>query len=89
VPTIAEAGVPGYDATTWYGALVPARTPRAVIEKLNREIVQSMQGADMRARLTAQGAESRTSTPAEFAAFLKSEISKYARLAKEMGVKPE
>ena len=89
LPTIAEAGVPGYDATTWYGALVPAHTPRAVIEKLNREIVQSMQGADMRARLAAQGAESRTSTPAEFAAFLKSEISKYARLAKEMGVKPE
>ena len=89
VPTIAEAGVPGYDASTWYGALAPARIPRAVMEKLNREIVHSMQNPDMRARLAAQGAEPRTSTPEEFAAFLKSEISKYARLAKEMGVKPE
>ena len=89
LPTIAEAGVPGYDATTWYGALAPARTPRAVVEKLNREIVQSMQRADMRARLAAQGAEPRTSTPEEFAVFLKTEIGKYARLAKEMGVQPE
>ena len=89
LPTISEAGVPGYDATTWYGALAPARTPRAVVVRLNREIVQSLQSAEMRERLAVQGAESRAGTPAEFAAYLKSEIGKYARLAREMGVQPE
>jgi tripartite-type tricarboxylate transporter receptor subunit TctC len=85
VPTIAEAGVPDYDATTWYGALAPARTPQAVVERLNREIVRALQSPGMRERLRAQGAEPRASTPAEFAAYLKAEITKYARVAKEMG----
>jgi tripartite-type tricarboxylate transporter receptor subunit TctC len=89
LPTIAEGGVPGYDATTWYGALVPARTPHAVVEKLNREIVQCMQRADMRERLAAQGAEPRIGAPAEFAVYLQAEIGKYARLVKEMGVQLE
>lgn len=89
VPTIAESGVPGYDATTWYGALAPAHTPRVIIDRLNREIAQCMQSADMRERLAAQGAEPRTATPAEFAAYLQTEIAKYARLAREMGVQPE
>ena len=89
VPTIAESGVLGYDASTWYGVLAPARTPRAIIEKLNREIVQCMQSADMRERLAAQGAEQRTGSPAEFAAYLDAEIAKYARLVKELGLQPE
>ena len=89
LPTIAESGVPGYDATTWYGALTPARTPRAIVERLNRDIVQCMRGGDMRERLAAQGAEPRTGTPGEFGAYLKAEIVKYARLVKEMGVQPE
>lgn len=85
VPPIAEAGVPGYDATTWYGALAPARTPKAVVEQLSREIMQSMQSAEMRGRLKGQGAEPRSTTPEEFAAHLKAEIAKYARIAKEIG----
>jgi tripartite-type tricarboxylate transporter receptor subunit TctC len=85
VPAIAEAGVPGYDATTWYGMLAPARAPRAVIEKLNREIAQSLRAAAMRERLHAQGAEPQTSTPEEFAAHLKSEIAKYAGIARALG----
>ncbi|HKA43502.1 MAG TPA: tripartite tricarboxylate transporter substrate binding protein [Burkholderiales bacterium] len=89
LPTIAEAGVAGYDATTWYGALVPAGTPRTVVEKLNLEIAKLMQTPDMRERLLAQGAEPRSSTPEEFAAYLKAEIAKYARLARTMGVQPE
>lgn len=89
VTTIAEAGVPGYDATTWYGALAPARTPRAIVEKLNRDIVQCMHSADMRERLAAQGAEPRTGTPAEFSAYLRAEVAKYARLVSEMGVQRE
>ncbi len=85
VPAIAEAGVPGYDATTWYGMLAPARAPRAVVEKLNREIAQSLRAAAMRERLHAQGAEPHTSTPEEFAAHLKSEIAKYAGIARAIG----
>jgi tripartite-type tricarboxylate transporter receptor subunit TctC len=85
VPAIAEAGVPGYDATTWYGMLAPARAPRAVVEKLNREIAQSLRAAAMRERLHAQGAEPHASTPEEFAAHLKSEIAKYAGIARAIG----
>ena len=89
LPTIAEAGVPGYDATTWYGVIAPARTPAPVIQKLNREIVLSLQHPDMRERLLAQGAEPRSSTPEAFAAYIKAEITKYARLAQQMGGKLE
>jgi tripartite-type tricarboxylate transporter receptor subunit TctC len=89
LPTIAEAGVPGYDATTWYGVVAPANVPRPARETLNREIVQVVQSSDVRGRLAAQGTEPRTSTPAEFAVFLKAEIAKYARLTREMGVQPE
>jgi tripartite-type tricarboxylate transporter receptor subunit TctC len=89
VPTIAEAGVADYDATTWYGALAPARTPRPAIDKLNRELAQAMQTPEMRERLQAQGAEPRTSSPEEFAAYLQAEIAKYARVAKEMGAQIE
>ena len=89
VPTIAEAGVPGYDAVVWYGVVAPARTPHAIVEKLNRELVASMQSAEMRERLAGQGAEPRTSTPEEFAAYLKSEIVKHARIVKEAGLQAE
>ena len=89
VPTIAEAGVPGYDATTWYGAVAPARTPRAVVDKLHREIVRTMQSPEVRERVAARGAEPRTSTSAEFAAYIAVEIAKYSRLAAEIGVQPE
>jgi tripartite-type tricarboxylate transporter receptor subunit TctC len=85
LPTIAEAGVPNYDATTWYGVLAPSQTPRAVVEMLNREIVRIVQSPGVRKNLLSQGAEPRPSTPDEFAAHLKAEIAKYARLAKEIG----
>ena len=89
VPTIAEAGVPGYDATTWYGVLAPVRVPRAVLETLNREIVQSTQSPALIERFAAQGTEPRASTPVEFGAFLKAEIAKYSQLAHTVGVQPE
>lgn len=85
LPTIAEAGVPDYEASTWYGALAPARTPRAAVERLNREMVQIVQTPDMRKLLRAQGAEPRPTTPEEFAAHLKTEIAKYARVARDIG----
>ena len=85
VPTVAEAGVAGYEASTWYGALTPARTPRSVVEQLNREIVQIMQTADMRRLLQGQGADPSPTTPEQFSAHLKSEIAKYARVAQAIG----
>jgi tripartite-type tricarboxylate transporter receptor subunit TctC len=89
VPAIAESGVAGYDATTWYGALVPARTPRAILETLHRGFVQSLEVPALREHLLAQGAEPRPTTQREFAAHLRAETEKYARLARDMGIKPE
>lgn len=89
LPTLAEAGVPKYDAETWYGVLVPTRTPRAIVNRLNREIRQGLETADIRERLVAQGAEPLSSSPEEFAAYIKSEIVKYAAIVKKMGVQIE
>jgi tripartite-type tricarboxylate transporter receptor subunit TctC len=86
VPTISETAVPGYDAVVWYGVTAPARTPHAIVDKLNREIVALLQGAEMRERLAGQGTEPLTSTSDDFAAYIKSEIAKYARLVKEAGL---
>lgn len=86
LPTLAEAGVPEYDAETWYGVLAPAKTPRAIVNRLNSAIRQGLQTGDMRERLVSQGAEPLSNTPDEFAAHLKSEIAKYAALVKRMGV---
>jgi len=89
VPTIAESGVADYDASTWYGALAPARTPRAILETLHRGIVHVLEAPELRERLLAQGAEPRPTTQRAFAAHLQTEIDKYARLAIAMGVQPE
>jgi len=67
----------------------PGPPSRSVIEKLNREIIEWSQTADAKERLASQGAEPRTSSPEEFAAYLKSEIAKYARVVKEAGLQPE
>lgn len=89
LPTLAEAGVPNYDAGTWYGVLVPAQSPRAIVNRLNGEIRQGLEKADIRERLVALGAEPLSSSPEEFAAYLKSEIVKYADIVKKMGVRLE
>jgi tripartite-type tricarboxylate transporter receptor subunit TctC len=85
VPTIAESGVPGYAATQWYGILAPAATPKPVVDKLNVEIVNAINRPDVRARLEAEGAEPVGNTPAEFAAFIKSELALWAKVVKESG----
>jgi len=89
LPTIAETGVKGYEASTWYGVLAPAKTPRAVVERLHGEIVKMLAAPDTRERLTAQGFEPVGSTPEEFAAYIKSEIAKWAKVIREAGVKVE
>jgi len=89
VPTIAEAGVPGYEATQWFGVLAPAGTPRPVIDRLHQEIVKVMRAPDMKERLAADGLEVVASAPAEFAAHIKAETEKWAKIIKAMGIKPE
>jgi len=85
VPTIAESGVPGFDVSNWLGVLAPAGTPPAVVTQLNRAIVQAMNDAEMRKQLADAGIEAMSSTPAQFAAFTKTEIAKWARVVKASG----
>ena len=88
LPTIAESGVKGYEAATWYGLLAPVRTPKPVIDRLHGEIVKILAGPT-RQRLEAQGFEPDGGTPAAFAAYIKSEITKWAKVIKEAGIPAE
>jgi tripartite-type tricarboxylate transporter receptor subunit TctC len=86
LPTIAEAGVPGFEASTWHGVLVPAGTPIAIVERLNAEINRMLQLADSRERLASMGAEIVGGTPKEFADHIQREIPKWARVVKAANV---
>ncbi len=86
VPTIAEAGVPGYAMSNWYGLLVPAATPRANVTKLNAEIVRILNLPDIKERLTSQGAILVGNSPEEFSAFLRSEMATAAKIVKAAGM---
>ena len=88
LPTIAESGVKGYDASTWYGLLAPARTPPAVVTRLHGDTVKILAGPT-RQRLEAQGFEPDGGTPAEFANYIKSEITKWAKVIKDAGIPAE
>lgn len=89
VPTIAEQGVPGFESGTWQGVLVPAATPPAIVARLSTELTRIIRSPDIRARLTAQGAEVYTMTPAEFAAFFDREQKRWAAVVAAGGVKLE
>jgi tripartite-type tricarboxylate transporter receptor subunit TctC len=89
LPTIAETGIKDYEASTWYGLLAPARTPRAIVERLHGETVKILGTPDMRERLGAQGFEPAGSTPDEFAAYIKSEIAKWGKVIRTAGIKAE
>ncbi|XRC94235.1 tripartite tricarboxylate transporter substrate binding protein [Ottowia sp. VDI28] len=87
VPTIAEAGVPGYEASAWYGLFAPAGTPPAVISKLNAEMVSALADPALRQRLDALGAEPSGSSPEELARFVRSEYDKWGRVVQEAGIR--
>ena len=87
LPTMAEAGVPGFDISTWFGLLAPAGTPPDVVAKWNADTVKILSAPEMRERMTAQGAEAAPTTPAEFAQFIARELAKYARIVKVSGAK--
>ncbi len=87
LPTIAEAGVPGFEATTWHGVLVAAGTPAPIVTRLNAELNRALQMPDVRGRLTSLGAEIIGGTPREFADHIKTEIPKWAKIIKDANIK--
>ena len=89
IPTIAEAGVPGYEVIGWYGFLAPAGTPRDIVTKLNQEIVRTLHLPDIKERLVGLGFEVAGNSPEEFAAWMKSERTKWAKVIQDSGAKPE
>jgi tripartite-type tricarboxylate transporter receptor subunit TctC len=89
VPTVAEAGVPGYEATIWLGILAPAKTPKPVIDKLNAEIVKIMARSDVKEAWAKQGAVPMSMSPAEFDKYIRADIEKWAQVVKVSGAKIE
>ena len=89
VPTIAESGFPGYAVEFWMGVLAPAGTPQDIVNKLNSEIMKILQTAETRDRFHGQGFEIFTSTPQEFAVYMKAETAKWTRVARESGAKAD
>ncbi len=89
LPTVAEAGVPGYDISTWYGLWAPKGTPREIIERIASETAKILRLPDVRERYAALGAEPVGSTPDEFAAYCRSELTKWAKIVKESGAKAD
>ena len=89
LPTIAESGLPGFEATSWFGLLAPAGTPPAVISKLSLAIIKVLGQADVKKRISEQGGEVISETPEQFAAFIRSENTRFAKVIKDAGIKPE
>jgi tripartite-type tricarboxylate transporter receptor subunit TctC len=89
LPAIAEAGYPDYDASAWWGIVVPARTPRPVVSKLNTEIVRILDSAQVREQMLAQGVEVAPTTSEQFGKYIADEIGRWGRAVKQSGAKPE
>ncbi len=89
LPTVDETALPGFEANTWHGVVVPAGTPGAIVARLNREIVAILHLPDVVERFSSQGAEALGSTPEEFAAYIKSETLKWAKVVRDSGAKAE
>ena len=87
LPTVAESAVAGYASNTWYGVVVPARTPAQIVTQLNRDIVATLSHADMRERMSNQGIELVAGTPQEFARFIRAELPKWAQAVKASGAR--
>ena len=89
IPTVAESGVPGFDMVTWWGAVVPAKTPVSIIDRLNAMLRKSLDFADTQERFAALGIDVQSSTPAAFRSFMAAELARYAKLSKQVGLKNE
>jgi tripartite-type tricarboxylate transporter receptor subunit TctC len=89
VPTIAESGYPGYDVLSWYALLAPAGTPKSVIARLHGETVKLLTSSEVKERMAADGAEPVSSTPQELAAYLNSEMARWAKVIRQSGANAE
>jgi len=89
VPTVDEAGVPGYDVTAWYGILTVGGTPREIVQRLNAEIVKIIASPEVRERFGNNGVEVVAGTPEQFSAFLKSEVARWAKVVQDAGIKAD
>jgi tripartite-type tricarboxylate transporter receptor subunit TctC len=89
VPTAAESGMPAFEVTTWYGVLAPASTPRPIVTRLNQELVKIMHSAELTAPLAASGTDPVTSTPEEFAAYIRQEIAKWGEVVRKANLKAD
>jgi tripartite-type tricarboxylate transporter receptor subunit TctC len=89
LPTISEAGLTGFDANNWYGLVVPARTPRAIIDRLNADVTKILEMPEVKTTLLNQGLDPAPGTPEQFGAYIKSERIKWAKVIKESGAKAE
>lgn len=89
VPTVAESGVPGYQADAWYGVVAPAKTPQEIVARLNREILAILKTGDVRTRLASEGADVMPSTPEAYAQHLKDEIAKWAKVTAKLKLQVE
>jgi tripartite-type tricarboxylate transporter receptor subunit TctC len=89
VPTMSEAGVAGYEFTQWYGLLVPAKTPREIVNTLNATLLKAMNDPDVKKRIAGEAAAPAQGTPDEFAAYLKSELQKNAKMIRDANLKRE
>jgi tripartite-type tricarboxylate transporter receptor subunit TctC len=89
LPTLDEAGVPGYEMRVWYGFYAPAKTPQPVVQTFHREVVKALENAEVKSRLAAIGTQPMTTSTEKFQVFFQSEVRKYAKLAREVGVMPE
>jgi tripartite-type tricarboxylate transporter receptor subunit TctC len=89
VPTVAESGLPGFEAINWFGLMAPAGTPREIVDRLHAETAKALQDPDLRQKLAGLGVEIQSSTPQEFTALLRSETEKWAKVAKASGARAE
>jgi tripartite-type tricarboxylate transporter receptor subunit TctC len=87
IPTVAEAGLAGFDVTSWYGVFGPAALPREIINRLNSEIGSAITAPELKERLTALGAEPSIKSPDQFARYVREEIVKWAKVVRESGAK--
>jgi tripartite-type tricarboxylate transporter receptor subunit TctC len=89
LPTMAQAGVPGYEVAGWYGVVAPAKTPRPVIVRLNQEMVRALKMPDVAEKLAADGSEPVGSTPEAFGAHIRAEVAKWRKLIQQVGIRAE
>jgi tripartite-type tricarboxylate transporter receptor subunit TctC len=89
VPTVAEAGVAGYESGNWFGVFAPAGTPRDIVERVNAAINRAMTRPEMKEKLASQGADALTGAPADLAALVQRELAKFAAIIKAAGMRAE